>query len=105
MHPLAVLRYCREVLSERQRRDSWQGWYWGLRRKIVNYLIAGLERDLAGDQIPELTVAERDLLRESHPLLSLRAGPGTEFRGSEPEWLAELRVRVQRYVDSCKRIG
>jgi len=45
MHRLAILRFCRDELAERQKGDKWQGWFWGIRRKVIDYWIAVLERD------------------------------------------------------------
>ena len=102
MHPLAVLRYCRDVLSERKRRDRGQGWFWSMRHKIVVYLIASLEREVDQNEIPPLTESERELVRQSHPLLGFRSDTGREAEHGKREWLFDLRQRVQRFMDARK---
>jgi hypothetical protein len=57
MHPLAVLKYCREVLTERQRRDQWDGWFWSLRCKVIDFWISRMEREAVAAMTSESTVA------------------------------------------------
>jgi hypothetical protein len=98
MHPLAVLRYCREVLSERNRRDRGHAWIWGMRHKVVVFLVSRLERDVDTSDVRDLTEAEKEIVRKSHPLLGFRSVADIEPRIREREWLADLRQRVQRYM-------
>ncbi|HEY3966116.1 MAG TPA: hypothetical protein VGM05_16265 [Planctomycetaceae bacterium] len=103
MHSLAVLRYCRDVLTERQQRDPWQGWFWGIRRKVLDYWIARLEREDPGSAtIADLNVDEREAIRRSHPLLMSRTNATGSAIEIDRSWQAELRDRVQRYLDAVK---
>jgi hypothetical protein len=103
MHTLAVLRFCREVLSERQRQDQWQGWLWGIRRKVIDYWISRIENETEGSAAtPELNAEEQEAIRCSHPLLMSRpttSGPPIEIDRS---WQADLRDRVHRYLAAVK---
>ena len=108
MHRLAILKFCREELAERQKRDKWQGWFWGIRRKVVDYWIAVLERDLdtaepvAGWSHPDLTPEERQAIRRSHPLLALRPVTSAAVLQLDRDWQAELHRRVDTYIAAVK---
>jgi hypothetical protein len=99
VHQLAVLRFCRDVLSERQRTDKWQGWFWAIRRKVVEYWIARLEhaQDPA-ETVPELTPEEQQAVRGSHPLLAARPVMSNSVLKIDSLWQVELQGRVRRYV-------
>lgn len=99
MHQIAVLRYCRDVLKERQKTDSWQGWFWGIRRKIVEYWIARLERDHdPAVAVPALIAEEQRAIRNSHPLLAARTLMSDSLVKIDSLWQVELDGRVRRYV-------
>jgi hypothetical protein len=108
MHRLAVLRFCRDELADRQRNDKWQGWFWGIRRKVINYWIAVLERplDAAGrvrePSPPELTPEEREFVRQSHPLLSPRPVVSATALALDRDWRSELHRRVETYISALK---
>ncbi len=103
MHPIAVLRFCRDVLDQRQRTDHWQGWFWAIRRKVIDYWIARLERDLdSADSVPELDLEEQQLVRQSHPLLAARPVMAGSVPKIESLWRVELEGRVRRYVDTLR---
>ncbi len=103
MHSLAVLRYCRDVLTERQQRDPWQGWFWGIRRKVLDYWIARLEHeDSESGIVAELNADEREAIRRSHPLLASRPTASGSAIEIDRSWQIELRDRVQRYLDAVK---
>lgn len=73
MHQLSDLRFCRDVLVQRQQSDKWQGWFWGIRRKVIEFWIARLERNnKPGQTVPDLTTEEQQAVRSSHPLLAAR---------------------------------
>jgi hypothetical protein len=101
MHRLAILRYCREVLAERQTSDRWQGWFWGIRRKVIEYWIAVLERE-PGEPVPELSADEKYVVRRSHPLLASRPVTSAAARELDRDWQIELHHRVERYVEGLK---
>jgi hypothetical protein len=103
MQRLAVLRYCRDILAERQKSDTWDGWFWGIRRKIIDYWIAILERDSdSANSIAELNLEERQVVRRSHPLLASRAcSPGGVLQLNR-DWQKALELRAQRYVAALK---
>lgn len=102
MNPLAVLRYCRDVLSERQEHDPWQGWFWGIRCKVLDYWIARLERETEAGATTELTSAEQQEIRSSHPLLMSRAPSSGIAAERDFHWRTELRARVERYLAAVK---
>ena len=101
MHRLAILRYCREVLAERQNSDRWQGWFWGIRRKVIEYWIAVLERE-SGEPAPELSADEKQAVRRSHPLLASRPVTSSAALELDRDWQIELHRRVERYVEGLK---
>jgi hypothetical protein len=108
MHRLAILKFCRDELAERKRSDPWQGWFWCIRHKVINYWIAVLERSL--DVSPaacapgpcDLTPEERQLVRRSHPLLAPRPVTADAVLQLDREWQAELQRRVETYVTALK---
>ncbi len=108
MHRLAILKFCRDELAERQRNDKWQGWFWGIRRKVISYWISVLERspDAAGTvgeaTVPDLTPEEREIVRRSHPLLAARPAVSTVALQLDRDWQAELRRRVEAYIAALK---
>ena len=103
MHRLAILKFCRDELAERQRNDKWQGWFWGIRRKVINYWISVLEhpRDAAGPvrepNAPDLTPQEREMVRRLHPLLRPRPVVSAAAMQLDRDWQAELHRRVEAY--------
>ncbi len=101
MHQLAVLRFCRDVLAERQTGDKWQGWFWAIRHKVIQFWIARLEREQTrADCVPELSPEERRAVRDSHPLLAARSiSPGAVLK-IDTLWQVELQGRVRRFVES-----
>jgi hypothetical protein len=103
MHRLAILKFCRDELADRQRHDKWQGWFWGIRCKVINYWISVLERapDPAGC-IPELSPDERQAVRRSHPLLAPRPVTPAAVLQLDRNWQAELHGRVETYVAALK---
>jgi hypothetical protein len=101
MHRLAILRYCRDVLAERQHSDRWQGWFWAIRCKVVEYWIAVLERE-PGDPVPELSPDEKLAVRRSHPLLASRPVTSAAALELDRDWQIELHRRVERYVEGLK---
>jgi hypothetical protein len=102
MNTLAVLRYCRDVLTERQRHDQWQGWFWGIRRKVINYWIARLEHESGSAAATDLSEVERQAIRHSHPLLASRPAVSGSVMEIDRSWQADLRDRVHRYLDAVK---
>lgn len=99
MHQIAVLRFCRDVLKERQRTDKWQGWFWGIRRKVIEFWIARLERDQdPAEMVPELTFEEQQSVRSSHPLLAARPVMAGSVLKIDAWWQIELQGRVRRYI-------
>ncbi len=108
MHRLAVLKFCRDELAERQRNDKWQGWFWGIRRKVINYWISVLERplDAAGSvreaTPPDLSPEEREIVRRLHPLLAARPAISTVALRLDRDWQAELHRRVEAYIAALK---
>jgi hypothetical protein len=108
MHRLAVLKFCHDELAERQRNDKWQGWFWGIRRKVINYWIAILERPLdargSGREPgpPDLTPEEREMVRRSHPLLAPRPVVSAAVLQLDRDWKAELHRRVEAYIAALK---
>jgi hypothetical protein len=110
MHRLAILKFCRDELAERKRTDAWQGWFWSIRHKVLNYWIAVLERtpDLttmgeAGN--PDLTPEERQVVRRSHPLLAPRAITAAAVLQVDRDWQSELQLRVETYIAALKTRG
>ena len=101
MHRLAILRYCRDVLAERQSSDKWQGWFWGIRRKVIEYWIAVLERE-PGGPAPELSDEEKHAVRRSHPLLASRPVTTGAALQLDRDRQIELHRRVERYVEGLK---
>ena len=106
MHRLAVLRFCRDELADRQRNDKWQGWFWGIRRKVINYWIAVLERDLTAStgesSSAGLTSEERAEIYRSHPLLAPRPVTSAAVLQPDRDWRAELHRRVDTYMAALK---
>jgi hypothetical protein len=108
MHRLAILRFCRDELAERQRNDKWQGWFWGVRRKVIDYWISVLARplDAAGSVCepapPDLTPEERKFVRRSHPLLAARPVGSAAALQLDRHWKAELHRRVEAYIAALK---
>ena len=103
MDRLAVLKFCRDELAERQRNDPWQGWFWGIRRKVITYWISVLERtDAASGSASGLTPAERQVVRSSHPLLAPRPVVGAAVLQPDRDWQSELRRRVETYIAAVK---
>jgi hypothetical protein len=108
MHRLAILKFCREELAERERNDQWQGWFWGIRRKVINYWIAVLERNSDVSQTVcapgyrELTTEEQQLVRLSHPLLAPRSITDAAVLQLDRDWQAELQRRVETYIAALK---
>lgn len=101
MHQIAVLRLCRNVLAERQRCDQWQGWFWGIRLKVVDFWIARLERAREPvETVPELTPEEQLAVRDSHPLLASRAVMSGSVLKIDSLWRVELQGRVRRYIEA-----
>jgi hypothetical protein len=101
MHRLAILRYCRDVLIERQQSDKWQGWFWAIRRKVIEYWIAVLER-VSDETIPELSAEEKQAIRRSHPLLASRPLTSATAIALDREWQLELHRRVEHYIEGLK---
>jgi len=103
MHQIAVLRYCRDVLAERQKTDPWQGWFWGVRRKVIEYWISRLERDNdPAETVPEMTSDEQQAVRRSHPLLASRPVVSGSVLKIDSPWQIELHGRVRRYVEALQ---
>ena len=103
MHQIAILRFCRDVLAERQKTDKWQGWFWAIRRKVIEYWIARLERDNEpAETVPELTPEEQQAVRRSHPLLASRPVMSGSILKIDSLWQVELQGRVRRYVESLE---
>lgn len=103
MHQIAVLRFCREVLNERQSTDKWQGWFWGIRRKVIEYWIARLEHaQETAETFPELTPEEQQAVRGSHPLLAARPVMSGCVLKIDSLWQVELQGRVRRYVEALE---
>jgi hypothetical protein len=101
VHQIAVLRFCREVLAQRQRTDRWQGWFWAIRRKVIDYWISRLERDNdPAESVPELTTEEQQIVRRSHPLLAARPVMSGAALKMNSQWQVELQGRVRRYVEA-----
>jgi hypothetical protein len=101
MHQIAVLRFCRDVLAERQKTDKWQGWFWAIRRKVIEYWIARLERDRKpGEVVAELSPDEQQAVRKSHPLLAARPVMSGSLLKIDMLWQVELQGRVRRYVEA-----
>src|SRR5512147_1968135 len=108
MQRLAVLKFCRDELAERQGNDQWQGWFWGIRRKVINYWISVLER--AADGPPsaceagpsDLTPEERQVVLRSHPLLAPRPAVSTIVLQPGRDWESELHRRVEMYIAALK---
>lgn len=103
MNRLAILKFCRDELAERQQTDRWQGWFWGIRRKVINYWISVLERapDLGGF-VPDLSPEERQAVLRSHPLLAPRPVTPAAVLQLDRDWQAELHRRVETYVAALK---
>ena len=101
MHQLAVLRICRDVLAERQKTDKWQGWFWAIRRKVIEYWIARIEHGRNQEvAVPELSPDERQAIRNSHPLLAARPVMSGSVLKIDTLWQVELQGRVRRYVEA-----
>ncbi len=103
MHRLAILKFCRDELADRQRQDKWQGWFWGIRRKVINYWISVLERGPDACRfVPELSPDERQLVLRSHPLLAPRPVTPAAVLQLDRDWQAALHRRVESYVAALK---
>jgi hypothetical protein len=106
MHRLAVLKFCRDELAERQMRDVWQGWYWGIRRKVIDYWIAVQERNPDSQGAPEtsqeLTAEERQMICRSHPLLAARPLSSAAVLQPDRDWRAAIQCRVETYIAALK---
>lgn len=103
MHRLAVLKFCRDELADREKRDEWQGWFWGIRRKVLDYWIAVLERaSSSSGEIPELGPDERRTIRCGHPLLAAREPHSGSAPMPERDWQAELHRRVAVYIEALR---
>jgi hypothetical protein len=106
MDRLALLKFCRDELAERQKRDEWQGWYWAIRRKVIDYWIAVLERDPESSagrvSAPELTADERQMICRTHPLLAARPLQSAAVLQPDREWRAALHHRVEIYIAALK---
>lgn len=103
MHRLAVLKFCRDELAEREKCDEWQGWFWGIRRKVLDYWIAVLERaPCPSGEIPELGPDERHAVRCGHSLLAARELHSSAALMPERDWQAELHRRVADYIAAIK---
>jgi hypothetical protein len=103
MHRLAILKFCRDELADRQQNDKWQGWFWGIRRKVINYWISVLERGLdSAACVPELSPDERQIIRRAHPLLAPRPVTAASVLQLDRDWQAELHRRVETYVAALK---
>ncbi|MBI3864781.1 MAG: hypothetical protein HY290_23130 [Planctomycetia bacterium] len=102
MNSVAVLKFCREVLSERQEHDKWQGWFWGIRCKVIDYWIARLES--AGDdgEAYDLSANEQQAILASHPLLTSRSAAAVPAFDMTRPWKANLHERVRRYLEAVK---
>src|SRR5438874_10661504 len=99
MHHLAVLKFCRDELADREKCDEWQGWFWGIRRKVLDYWIAVLKRAPGpSGEIPELGPEERRAVRCDHPLLAARDVRTGAALMPERDWQAELHRRVAVYI-------
>src|SRR5580704_11907504 len=101
MHQIAVLRFCRDVLNERQRTDQWQGWFWAIRRKVIEYWIARLGRaQEPAEAVPELTPDGQRAVRGSHRRLAARPVLSGSVLNLDSLWRVELQDRVRRYVEA-----
>lgn len=108
MHRLAILKFCRDELAERQRRDESQGWFWEIRRKVVDYWIAVLERQSdvsesgGADRPRGLSAVEREELFRTHPLLASRPFRSSAILELDSEWRSKIHRRVESYVAALK---
>lgn len=108
MHRLAILKFCRNELARRQARDESQGWFWGIRGKVVDYWIAVLERksDLSesggGDALRDLSAMEREELFRTHPLLASRPYHSAVAVEFDCEWRLKIDRRVETYIAAVK---
>jgi len=101
MHQIAVLRFCRDVLAERQNSDKWQGWFWAIRRKVIEYWIARLEHSQNQPEVvPALSPDEQQIVRNSHPLLAARPVMSGSVLKIDTLWQVELQGRVRRYMEA-----
>ena len=91
-----TLRYCIEILSEREREDPGRAWLWRLKKKVALYQIGLPETPQECDPRP-LTDADRSEIRRNHPLLQ-----NTKIRArkkpdkGDTAWFKRMRERVTK---------
>ncbi len=103
MSRLSVLKYCCEVLAQRESTDPNLRWFWTIRRKVANYCRAYVEeREGPSGQQPPLTSQEKRHIETTHPLLEGREGSSHSAAQPSEEWIDELRKRVFAYVETLK---
>lgn len=130
MDELAALRYCAEVLAERQKADPARAWLWTIKRKTALHFIRGLERpgirrharfwrirnavwaslgarrEERGPVEPPadaavLTEQELELIRQTHPLLQdTRSTSRGACLHSHCQWYIEIKEKVGAFAES-----
>lgn len=97
METLPGLRFCAETIAQRESSDREHRWQWTIRKKVLEWTIAVLERQNEND-LPtgELTVGEKQTLLATHPLL--RPAANAPICVFQPD--AQLRHAVQSRVQA-----
>ena len=109
METLPALRYCAEVIAEREATDREHRWLWAIRRQVLEWSISTLERQQesalrSGDPpsgkspVIELTADEKQSLLSTHPLLRPAATPSLPTYQPTAAWYQTLSRRVRRLV-------
>lgn len=111
METLPAFRYCFEVAAAREATDRERSWQWSIRRMVLRWSIARLERVETGAEVTDdlssgsLTPAERRTLELSHPLLRPAETPALPAYEPTAAWRAAIHARVLRYVESLRARG
>lgn len=106
METLSALRYCLDVATEREQSDRERSWQWAIRRKVLRWSIAQMER--AAVQTParfapgSLSEDDQRRLVATHPLLRLT--PPVVSAPFEPAaaWRVAISARVEKFIRAMK---
>ena len=109
METLPALRFCAEVIAEREATDREHRWLWTIRRQVLDWSLSTLERQQentvgsgdppsGGFPVIELTADEKQSLLSTHPLLRPAAIPALPAYRPAAAWYQTLSRRVRRLL-------
>jgi len=104
MDDLPTLRFCSEVLSQRETENSKDAWLWGLRKKVVDHFLQYLEaKEVEEDPINRsaLINENKQEILSTHPLLQKGERiPSYYLKNLDSTLVEEVRRKTRKWRKS-----